>query len=257
MKERRPTSDYRIGCAGWYYPHWRGPFYPDGLPAHGWLDFYARHFDTVEINSSFYRLPGEKALYTWQERTPSGFCFASKASRLITHRKKLSAAEGALAVFLGRMEILGGKLGPFLFQLPPHWRRNAQRLDRFLNDLPPGHRYAFEMRDPSWHHPEVYALLRAHNAAFCIFDLAGFQSPLELTADFTYLRLHGPGAVAYAGCYGTDALSIWAARIRSWRDLSAVHVYFNNDQAAYATRNALELKSILALSMDEGGRAGG
>ncbi|WP_414040568.1 DUF72 domain-containing protein [Acidithiobacillus sp. M4-SHS-6] len=256
MKERRPTGHYRIGCAGWYYPHWRGPFYPDDLPTRGWLDFYARHFDTVEINSSFYRLPGEKALSTWQECTPSGFCFASKASRLITHRKKLSAAQGALAVFLGRMEILAGKLGPVLFQLPPHWRRDAQRLDRFLNDLPPGHRYAFEMRDPSWHHPEVYALLRAHNAAFCIFDLAGFQSPLVLTADFAYLRLHGPGAVAYAGCYGSDALRIWAARIRGWQDLSAVHVYFNNDQAAYATRNALELKSILALSAEEGGCAG-
>ncbi|MHB1530923.1 DUF72 domain-containing protein [Acidithiobacillus sp.] len=257
MNDGRPESNYRIGCSGWYYPHWRGPFYPADLPPHDWLDFYARYFDTVEINSSFYRLPAEKALRTWRERTPSGFCFVPKASRFITHMKKLSAAEDALTVFLGRMEILGGKLGPFLFQLPPRWRRNPERLDRFLQDLPLGHRYAFEMRDPSWHHPEIYALLKAHNAAFCIFDLAGFQSPIEVTADFAYVRLHGPGAAAYAGYYGADALGIWAARIRSWQDLTAVHVYFNNDPAAHAVHNALELKNILASCPGGSGPASG
>ncbi|MHB1750717.1 MAG: DUF72 domain-containing protein, partial [Acidithiobacillus sp.] len=178
---------------------------------------------------------------------PAGLLFALKASRFITHMKKLKDSEASLARLLGRVESLGEKLGPVLFQLPPHWRRNAERLEGFLRVLPSGHRYTFEIRDPSWHHPDIYALLKAYNAAFCIFDIAGFQSPIQLTTDFAYIRLHGPSLAAYAGCYTTEALRAWAARIRTW-DLRTVYVYFDNDQAAYATHNALELMGILGLS---------
>lgn len=247
MNDTSTVPPCRIGCSGWHYAHWRGPFYPPDLPAARWLDFYAGRFDTVEINNSFYQLPSEKTLAAWRDGTPAGFLFAPKASRFITHMKKLRDPETPLALFLGRMETLGEKLGPILFQLPPHWGRNVERLEGFLRALPSGHRHAFEMRDPSWHHPEVYALLKAHNAAFCAFDLAGFQSPVELTADFAYIRLHGPSLAAYAGCYDAEALHGWATRIRGWRDLHTVYVYFDNDQAGYAARNALELRGILGL----------
>ncbi|WP_225981829.1 MULTISPECIES: DUF72 domain-containing protein [Acidithiobacillus] len=240
------SSPYHIGCSGWHYAHWVGAFYPPDLPSTRRLAFYAGRFHTVEINNSFYRLPGEKCLRAWHDGTPAGFLFALKASRFITHMKKLKDSEASLARLLGRAESLREKLGPVLFQLPPHWRRNAKRLERFLRVLPSGHCYAFEMRDPSWHHPEIYALLKAYNAAFCIFDIAGFQSPIQLTTDFAYIRLHGPSLSAYAGCYTTEALRAWAARIRTW-DLRTVYVYFDNDQAAYATRNALELMGMLGL----------
>ena len=244
---RRPASaNIRIGCSGWQYKHWRGDFYPAELPTSRWFAHYALSFDTVEINNSFYRLPSERAADRWRLGTPEDFRFAVKGSRYITHRKKLKDPESALARFMPIVDRLGQKLGPILFQLPPHWRCDIERLNGFLQALPSGHRFSFELRDPTWHTPEVYEALQRHNAAFCLFELGGFQTPVELTADFVYVRLHGPGA-KYQGDYPHTVLESWARRLERWSPrLEAAYVYFDNDEAAYAVKNAKELKRLVA-----------
>ena len=234
----------RIGTSGWHYKHWLGAFYPPKLPASKMLAYYLERFDTVEINNSFYRLPSETALAAWRDSTPEQFCFAVKGSRFITHNKKLANPEPSLDLFLPKVDILGPKLGPILFQLPPQWQLNLERLESFLTALPSEHRYAFEFRNDTWNVAPVYELLRRFNAAYCMFHLAGFQSPLEVTADFVYVRLHGPGG-KYQGSYSDEDLSIWAERIRSWRRRRAVYVYFDNDQAGYAVHNALRLRELV------------
>jgi uncharacterized protein YecE (DUF72 family) len=235
----------RIGTSGWHYKHWRGPYYPEKFPTAKMLEFYMADFDSVEINNSFYRLPTVNALQTWRDLTPPRFCFAVKASRFLTHMKKLKDPEEGFRRFFPLIRILGEKLGPILFQLPPRWTCNPTRLAEFLSALPGEHRYTFELRDPSWHVAEVYALLEKYNAAFCMYELAGFQSPLQVTADFTYIRLHGPGN-KYQGDYSRKSLDAWAKRIRKWdAHLAGVYVYFDNDQAGYAVKNAKELKQRL------------
>jgi len=234
-----------IGTSGWHYAHWKGPFYPEKLPASKMLEYYAQHFDTVELNNTFYRLPLESGLETWRESTPKGFLYAAKGSRYLTHMKKLKDPEPGVAKFFERVDKLGKKLGPIVFQLPPWWEVNVDRLRGFLEALPPRHKYAFELRNPTWRTAEVYRILRRHNAAFCIFEIAGEFSGVEITANFTYVRLHGPDG-AYQGRYSRAALRGWADRIRDWRkDLRAVYVYFDNDQAAYAVENARELKQMV------------
>ena len=234
-----------IGTSGWHYKHWCGPYYGQKLPASKMLACYYQDFDTVEINNSFYKLPNESTFAKWREDTPRNFCFAVKASRFITHMKKLKDPENALENFIPRAEALQEKLGPILFQLPPHWPGNLGRLETFLQALPKKHRYTFEFREPSWHRDDVYDLLRRHNAAFCIYELDRFQSAAVITADWTYVRLHGPGG-KYQGSYSTQQLRSWADRIRQWSSrLRAVYVYFDNDQAAYAVHNALELKRLV------------
>jgi uncharacterized protein YecE (DUF72 family) len=235
-----------IGTSGWHYKHWLGPFYPEKLKASAMLDFYLQHFDTVELNNSFYKLPNPETFATWRQATPKDFIFSVKGSRFITHNKKLKEPEHALQNLLPRVEVLGKKLGPILFQLPPKWRINAQRLEEFLQALPRHHRYTFEFREPTWFTPEVLALLRHHNAAFCIYDIGGFHSPLEVTADFAYVRLHGPGN-KYQGSYSDAALLRWAEWVRNWSPkLRAIYIYFDNDQAGYAAHNALALKKLIA-----------
>ena len=239
-------DDVRIGTSGYHYNHWLGTFYPQGLPPPQMLAFYLRHFDTVEINNSFYRLPSVAAFENWRDSTPDDFCFAVKASRYITHMKKLKNPESGLNNFLPRVEVLGEKLGPVVFQLPPRWRCDVGRLAEFLSRLPAGRRFSFELRDPSWHNPTVYELLSRYNIAFCIYELAAFQSPLEITADFSYIRLHGPKEKAYQGSYNRSSLVEWANRIREWRrELKAIYLYFDNDEAGYAAKNAMEIKSLL------------
>ena len=237
--------EVRIGASGWHYKHWRGPFYDAALPPSKMLAHYVQHFDTVEINNSFYRLPTAKAVEMWRDATPPGFLFAVKASRYITHNKKLGDPQSALDTFMPIAELLKSKLGPILFQLPPQWKVNPKRLDSFLSVLPKRHRYAIEFRNQTWHTGEIYTILRAHNAAFCIYDLAGFQTPLEITADFTYIRLHGPLG-KYQGSYPAEALRAWATRIKTWRRrLKHIDMYFDNDQEAFAVWNALELKKLI------------
>jgi uncharacterized protein YecE (DUF72 family) len=243
---RRDGCDIRIGTSGWHYKHWVGAFYPQGLPTKNMLSWYAQRFDTVELNNSFYHLPTQQTFTAWRETTPASFCFAVKGSRYITHRKKLKDPNEALARFRKPVESLGSKLGPILFQLPPRWSCDLERLRAFLKALPSSHRYTFEFRDQSWHHPAVYHLLRQYNAAFCIYELEGFESPYELTADFAYVRLHGPGR-KYQGDYSSKQLRDWANRITAWRRTSVpVYVYFDNDQAGYAAKNASDLKQMLS-----------
>lgn len=240
------TGRLRIGTSGWHYAHWRGRFYPWELPSSGWLAFYAGRLTSTEINQSFYGLPSSDQLRTWSQATPDDFLFAAKASRYLTHLKKLKDPAQPLVRLENRLRGLGPKLGPILFQLPPNWRFNADRLDSFLSLLPTGQRHVFEFRDHRWINDRSQQLLSDHGAAFCIYELGGFQSPLLVTADFVYLRLHGPQA-AYQGNYGIQALVHWAGRIRNWSDQGLdVYCYFDNDQEGYAVTNALSLNQILA-----------
>lgn len=211
------------------------------------LEFYMRHFDTVELNNSFYRLPTVEAFECWRDAAPKNFVYAVKASRFITHNKKLKDPENAIDNILPRAEHLRKKMGPMLFQLPPRWKVNAERLENLLKILPRSHRYAFEFRELSWMTPEINRILERYNAAFCIYELAGYHSPFDITADFAYVRLHGPDAGKYQGSYSKRRLSEWARRIEMWaRDLKAIYVYFDNDQNAYAANNALMLKQMVA-----------
>jgi uncharacterized protein YecE (DUF72 family) len=231
----------RIGTSGWYYDAWEGPFYPPNLPPTQRLDYYGARLTTAEIDSSFYHLPSAETLERWCARVPPDFVFAVKASRYITHMKKLNDPAESLERLVTRMDLLGERLGPILFQLPPGWHRNTERLAAFLDVLDSRHRCAFELRDPSWIDAATLALLRRHNAAFCIYELDGWRAPEAVTADFVYIRLHGPGA-AYKGSYDNTALDHWARAIRAWcADGLDVYCYFDNDEAGYAVQNALAL----------------
>ncbi|QPC81310.1 DUF72 domain-containing protein [Phototrophicus methaneseepsis] len=233
-----------IGTSGWHYDHWRGNFYPDDVK--DMLGFYTSQFKSVEVNNTFYQLPEKSTFEAWYEATPHDFEFAVKASRYMTHMKKLKDPDEPIARFLGSVEPLGDKLGPVLFQLPGKWHFNAERLEQFLRRLPDDHRYAFEFRDKSWHTQQAYDLLAAYDAAFCVYEFAGYVSPKEVTADFVYIRLHGPNETPYEGEYGNPALSGWAGAISSWlRQGKDVYCFFDNDQAGYAPRDALRLKAML------------
>lgn len=238
-------ATYYIGTSGWHYAHWRGRYYPESLAPAAWLAWHARHFNTVEINASFYRLPSANAVRGWLQDTPPGFVFALKASRYITHMKKLRAPRASTRALFRVVRALGPKCGPILFQLPPRWRCDPGRFAAFLRALPCKHDYAFEFRDPTWHTPQVYVLLRRYRAAFCIYQLAGFESPHVLTADFAYVRLHGPAAFAYGSSYSDAALAAWAREIGGWKKVKRVYVYFDNDEAGYAARNAGTLRALL------------
>ncbi len=230
-----------IGTCGWHYKHWIGPFYPAGTRPAAFLDHYAKRFSAVEVDNTFYRLPSPETLSHWRAETPKDFAFTCKASRYITHMKKLKEPEKTLPPFFDGMAHLGDKLKVVVFQLPPRWRCNPDRLERFLAALPRGRRYAFEFRDESWFDPAVYGLLVDHGAAFCIYDLAGRQSPYEVTADFVYLRLHGPGA-AYEGAYSTQRLARLAERLQAWRrEGRDCFVFFDNDAEGQAPKDALRL----------------
>jgi uncharacterized protein YecE (DUF72 family) len=234
-----------IGTSGWNYSHWRGTFYPEGLPQKDWLGFYAERLRTVEINNTFYNLPELSTLELWKRSVPPHFLFSVKASRYITHMKKLKDPQQSTERFFERIAVLKEKLGPVLFQLPPRWKRNPERLNGFLELLPADFSYTFEFRDPSWFEQGIYSALRRRQAAFCIYHLAGEMSPKEITADFLYIRLHGPGN-AYQGRYDTETLSGWAGAISTWsRRGKSVFCYFDNDQNGYAAENALELQSML------------
>ena len=234
-----------VGTSGWCYGHWREAFYPAGMAAREWLAYYAARLDTVEVNSSFYRLPAPATLRAWGAVVPADFIFSVKASRFITHLKKLRDPAATLPPFLARVDALKPRLGPILFQLPPRWRLDLDRLRGFLARLPEGFRYAFEFRDPSWWTEAVYEVLGSRGAAFCIHQLAGARAPGVVTCDFVYVRLHGPEA-AYRGRYDEASLAAWADACREWaaRGLK-VYCYFDNDQAGYAAHNAVRMWAML------------
>lgn len=241
-------AEIRIGTSGWSYPHWRGRFYPPSLPQSEWLRFYAERFSTVEINSTFYRLPSAESVAAWREATPQDFLFAAKLSRYVTHMKKLKDPTETLPPYIARMDSLGPKLGPMLAQLPPRWDCNAERLAGFLDAaqaLAGGRRIAVELRDARWWGDAVQEILRARGVAFCLFNLAGAWSPKVETAGFVYLRLHGPGE-AYRGRYDMATLRRVADWCCDWRAGGLdVFAYFDNDEAAYAVANAQALMALV------------
>lgn len=236
----------RIGCSGWNYPHWRGVVYPEGVPQRLWLRRYAEMFGTVEVNNTFYRLPSASAVESWVEQTPPGFRLAIKASRYLTHIKRLRELRSGAETLFERLEPLAStpKMGPVLWQLPESFRRDDERLGTALAGLPPG-RHAFEFRHPSWFAPEVYALLREHGAALVIADHPErrFQTH-ELTAGWTYVRLHH-GRRGRRGNYSEAELDAWRERIAEWRSRVEVYVYLNNDWEGFAARNATWLAERL------------
>ena len=239
----------RIGTSGWYYRHWLGPYYPVQLRPSAMLRFYAAHFDTVELNNSFYHLPSASAVAGWRDETPDGFLFAVKASRYLTHIKRLKESDEGLRRFLSVMAPLGEKLGPILFQLPPRWACDRERLAGFLEALPRDHRCVFEFRDQSWHVPLVFQLLERHGMAYCLYDRADFRTTPVITADFTYIRFHGPGS-RHDGDYPRETLETWANWITGWAGhISDVYVYFNNDVGGHAVKNARELACLLGLAV--------
>ncbi|MBE9506930.1 MAG: DUF72 domain-containing protein [Chloroflexi bacterium] len=234
----------RIGTSGWVYDHWRGVFYPMELRQADWLGYYAREFGTVEINNTFYRLPSEATFDRWREQAPPGFIYAVKASRFLTHFKKLKDPEEPLQRFFGRAGRLGEALGPVLYQLPPRWRANLPRFEYFLAALPPGYSHVIEFRDQSWLSEVVFRLMEHYRVAHCIHDMCPLQVPLRVTAPPVYVRLHGDPA--HGGDYQHAELETWGGRIDSWHSQGlGVFVYFNNDVAGYALQNARALKRLL------------
>ncbi|MGA9371538.1 MAG: DUF72 domain-containing protein [Solirubrobacterales bacterium] len=235
-----------IGCSGWVYPHWRERLYPKGLPQRRWLSHYAEHYDTVEVNSTFYRLASPTAVEAWVEQSPPGFIFSVKASRYLTHVKRLKMLDPYIERFYEPLEALTAteKLGPVLWQLPENFHRDDERLAGALAALPEG-RHAFEFRHASWFTEEVYSQLREHGVALVIGDDPGrpFQT-LERTTDWTFIRFHR-GNRGRGGNYSPSEIDTWARRIAQWRRTTEVFAYYNNDWQGYALRDANRLKKRL------------
>ncbi|HYI67524.1 MAG TPA: DUF72 domain-containing protein [Candidatus Limnocylindrales bacterium] len=240
------TSLVRIGTSGWDYRHWAGRFYPRDLPRDGWLDFYARRFDTVELNNSFYRLPDPDTFAAWAGRVSDDFVFAVKASRYLTHLRRLRDPEEALERLWNAARRLGGHLGPVLYQLPPRWRPNPDRLAAFLDAVPRDELQVIEIRDRRWYGRQLNAALDGAGVALCLHDMPGSEPRPEQVGPFVYVRFHGSGT-RYGGRYTSQRLTAWAARIAGWATSgSPVWAYFNNDIDGHAIRDADRLMTMLA-----------
>jgi uncharacterized protein YecE (DUF72 family) len=237
----------RVGTSGWVYKDWRGRFYPAELSTADWFGFYNQHFDTVEINNTFYRRVAESVFTAWRDQAPRGFLYAVKASRVLTHRKKLIDAADFLPGILNPAKLLGPHLGPVLYQLPPRWHVNVDRLRAFCEVLPKGFRHLIEFRDPTWYVPAVRELLDEYGVGFCVHDLKGEGSPVWATGRVAYVRFHGPTAAAYRGRYGRGRLKPWADVIREFSAGGReVFAYFNNDVGGAALDDARDLLDLLA-----------
>jgi uncharacterized protein YecE (DUF72 family) len=240
-----------IGTSGFYYNHWLGNFYPDDLKKKDWFYYYMEHFNTLELNASFYRLPKHSTFEGWRKKAPDDFIFSVKASRYITHIKKLNETQDALSNLFERLDLLEEKLGAVLFQLPPSFKYNSERFKDFLDSLPSGYRFTFEFRNHSWYNQEVYDLLNEHNHAFCIYELEYHMSPIISTADWAYIRLHGPEG-KYQGYYKDGAMEWWAKKLKEWqRQNKDVYIYFDNDQNGNAAFNAKKLQDLCGIKVTE------
>lgn len=245
----------RIGCSGWQYRHWRGDFYPAELPTARWLEHYVSTFDTVELNNSFYRLPAAVAFERWRQRTPPDFMFAVKASRYLTHLKKLRDPVDPLARFFDAARHLGVKLGPVLYQLPPRWPADLERLEIFLDALPPGYRHVVEFRDPSWYAPHVLDALRAADVSLCLHDMSGSGTVRERVGPFVYVRFHG--VTRYGGRYDDETLASWAEWLEAEHARGHdVFAYFNNDVGGHAPRDAARLAALMGRGLRRAGPRG-
>ncbi|MFY9958124.1 DUF72 domain-containing protein [Bradyrhizobium sp.] len=236
-----------IGTSGWHYDSWRGPFFPKGLPLKYQLQYYASQFQTTELNGVFYRTPTHEAVKNWRAQTGEKFVFAWKASKFITHWKRLSHnSVNSLELLEDRLSLLGDGAGPILFQLPPNFEADAGRLVSFFKLLSKKRRYSFEFRHPSWYQPGILRLLSKQNVSLCLSDHHDAPAPWKRTADFVYIRGHGPRG-HYKGHYRPDTLAEWARRIKSWKRQGCdVYVYFDNDQKSAAPADALKLRQLLA-----------
>jgi uncharacterized protein YecE (DUF72 family) len=235
----------RVGCSGWEYKHWRGDFYPAELPRPRWFEHYASRFDTVEINNTFYRLPERSTFAAWKARAPAGFLYAVKASRFLTHMKKLKDPEEPLERLFSRMSALGPHLGPVLYQLPPGWKVDVDRFRHFLGLLPSGVRHVIEFRNPSWYDRRVCASMEEHDVALCLHDMPGSAPARRRVGPFVYVRFHGASS-KYGGGYSEDRLRGWADWLNAERQNGCdVYAYFNNDVGGHAPRDAVTLRRVL------------
>jgi len=235
-----------IGTSGWTYDGWRGSFYPDEEPKKNWLTWYSSQFNSTEINGSFYRTPSHEAVQAWRDETPSNFLFAWKASKFITHWKRLTEkCENSLELMETRLKVLGPKLGIVLFQLPAHFKANRERLASFLKLLNKRRRYAFEFRDESWYEPPILKLLEDHNISLCLSDHHDAPAPWIVTANHVYIRGHGPTG-EYKDRYPKRTLEHWASEIRKWRKRGLdVYCYFDNDRKTAAPKDARRLAEMI------------
>lgn len=237
-----------IGTSGWSYDHWKENFYPKKLGTSKWLGYYSKEFPTVEVNTTFYHLPLNSTIQKWHGEVPARFKFSIKASRYITHQKRLKDCAASVKLFHKVIKGLKTKNGPILFQLPPSFKMNKERLLEFISHLKEEVDYVFEFRHDSWYVEEIYEILSKHKIALCITDLTGKLTPLKVTSHFTYIRLHGPKK-AYQGSYGKVKLRFWKKQIDKWlADKISVYCYFDNDEKGYAIQDAKSLKTMFSLS---------
>jgi uncharacterized protein YecE (DUF72 family) len=238
----------RVGTSGWYYDHWKELFYPAGLAKSKWFEHYARFFDTVEINNTFYHLPKERTMQRWHEIAPRGFLYTVKASRYITHIRKLKDAAEPLERFFDRVGLLKNKLGPILYQLPPSLHKNLDLLASFIKLLTKKRTAVFEFRHKSWYEDDTFELLSQHGVGFCIHDMPDKESPRVVTADVIYIRFHGTTG-RYAGSYPKSVLQKWAQWLKDQtKKARAIYIYFNNDIDGHAIKNAKQLKKLMNIS---------
>jgi uncharacterized protein YecE (DUF72 family) len=244
----RKSSTIRIGTSGWHYDHWIGRFYPEKMRKENWLEYYAQHFDTVEINNTFYHMPREQTMSNWRDKVPADFLFAVKASRYITHIKKLHNTAEEVARFFALADLLGSRLGPILYQLPPNLHKNLERLDEFILSLPKRDSAVFEFRDKSWYDQETFDLMNRRGVALCVHDMGDKAPPRLVTGGLAYVRFHGTDG-RYAGNYPDHVLHDWAdwllAQIPNVR---AIYAFFNNDISGHALNNARTLRQIMGIA---------
>lgn len=245
---RKAACDIRIGTSGWHYGHWSGPFYPAGLPKNKWLEYYTQHFDTVEINNTFYHQPKLQTFQNWHKQAPKNFLFTVKANRFITHIKRLKDVEEPLERFFEGTKLLKSNLGPILYQLPPSMHKDLVRLESFIKYLPKKHLSVFEFRHKSWFSDDTYELLDKFGAGFCTHDLVGVPTPRIITGGVIYIRFHGPTG-RYQGNYTKAMLKNWVDWIKeNINNVHSVYAYFNNDISGHAIKNAKTLKEQLYIS---------
>jgi uncharacterized protein YecE (DUF72 family) len=239
------AGEIRIGCSGWSYRHWQGNFYPRDLPMDRWLEYYAASFDTVELNASFYRLPQAETFAAWARRVPGNFLFAVKASRYLTHMKRLRQPARPLSRLWMRSSRLGPHLGPMLYQLPPRWPLDLDRLAAFLDAVPRDKPQAMEFRDASWYVPSVLQLLERGPVALCLHDMRGSASRPFPVGPLAYVRFHGP-IRRYRGSYSPQLLTAWADRMVGWAgEGRPIYAYFNNDVGGHAVKDAERLRELV------------
>jgi len=244
----RKSTEIRIGTSGWHYDHWIGRFYPEKMRKENWLEFYAQHFDTVEINNTFYHMPREQTMVNWRDKVPPSFLFAVKASRYITHIKKLHNTVEEVGRFCALAELLGDRLGPILYQLPPSLHKNLERLDEFIMSLPKRDLAVFEFRDKSWYDQETFDLMDKRGVALCVHDMGDKAPPRLVTGRMAYVRFHGADG-RYAGNYPDHMLHDWADWLKAQiPNVRAIYAYFNNDVSGHALNNARTLKQMMGIS---------